>query len=108
MAMVLVRIAAPAVMLWFRPGYRSVRHNASGEASSWFGLVAAPAKTPPDAIKTLTETVMKVLRDPDLAKQLADVGAEPGSLSGSEFGAFLHAEADKWSKVVRDAGVVMQ
>jgi tripartite-type tricarboxylate transporter receptor subunit TctC len=107
MAMVLVRIAAPAVMLWFRSGYRSVRHNASFEASSWFGLVA-PAKTPPDAIKTLTETVMKVLRDPDLAKQLADVGAEPGSLSGSEFGAFLHAEADKWSKVVRDAGVVMQ
>ena len=77
------------------------------EASSWFGLVA-PAKTPPDAMKSLTETVVKVLRDPDLAKKLADVGAEPGSLSGSEFGVYLHAEADKWSKVVRDAGVVMQ
>jgi tripartite-type tricarboxylate transporter receptor subunit TctC len=77
------------------------------EASSWFGLVA-PAKTPPDAMKTLTGTVTKVLRDPDLAKKLADVGAEPGSLSGSEFDAYLHAEADKWSKVVRDAGVVMQ
>jgi tripartite-type tricarboxylate transporter receptor subunit TctC len=77
------------------------------EASSWFGLVA-PAKTPPEVMKALTEAVMKALRDPDLAKKLADVGAEPGALSGREFGAYLHAEADKWSKVVRDAGVVIQ
>ncbi len=77
------------------------------EASSWFGLVA-PAKIPPDVMKTLTDAVMKVLRDPDLAKKLADVGAEPGSLSGSEFGAYLHSEADKWGKVVKDANVVIQ
>ncbi len=77
------------------------------EASSWFGLVA-PAKTPPEVMKTLTDAVTKVLRDPDLAKKLADVGAEPGSLSGSEFGAYLHAEADKWGKVVKDANVVIQ
>ena len=77
------------------------------EASSWFGLVA-PAKIPPDVMKTLTDAVMKVLREPDLAKKLADVGAEPGSLSGSEFGAYLHSEADKWGKVVKDANVVIQ
>jgi tripartite-type tricarboxylate transporter receptor subunit TctC len=77
------------------------------EASSWFGLVA-PAKTPPEVMKILTDAVTKVLRDPDLAKKLADVGAEPGSLSGSEFGAYLHAEADKWGKVVKDANVVIQ
>jgi tripartite-type tricarboxylate transporter receptor subunit TctC len=77
------------------------------EASSWFGLVA-PAKTPPEVMKALTEAVTKALHDPDLAKKLADVGAEPGTLSGSEFGAYLHAEAEKWSKVVRNAGVVLQ
>ena len=57
---------------------------------------------------TVTETVAKVLRDPDLAKKLADVGAEPGSLSGGEFGAYLHTEADKWGKLIKDAGVVIQ
>lgn len=77
------------------------------EASSWFGLVA-PAKTPPGVIKTLTDAVTKVLRDPELAKQLADVGAEPGTLSGPEFGAFLHTESDKWGKLIKDAAVVMQ
>jgi len=77
------------------------------EASSWFGLVA-PAKTPPDVMKALTDAVMKVLRDPDLVKKLADIGAEPGSLSGSAFGAYLHTEADKWGKVIKDANVVIQ
>jgi tripartite-type tricarboxylate transporter receptor subunit TctC len=77
------------------------------EASSWFGLVA-PAKTPPEVMKMLTDAVTKVLRDPDLAKKLTDVGAEPGALSGSEFGAYLHAEADKWGKVVKNANVVIQ
>jgi tripartite-type tricarboxylate transporter receptor subunit TctC len=77
------------------------------EASSWFGLVA-PAKTPPEVLQALTEAVMKVLDDPDMVKKLAGVGAEPGSLSGNEFGAFLHAEADKWGKVVKQAGVVIQ
>jgi tripartite-type tricarboxylate transporter receptor subunit TctC len=77
------------------------------EASSWFGLVA-PAKTPPEVIKALIGDVMKVLKDPDMATKLGDVGAEPGSISGDEFGAFLRAEADKWGKVVKDAGVVIQ
>jgi tripartite-type tricarboxylate transporter receptor subunit TctC len=77
------------------------------EASSWFGLVA-PAGTPPAVLKTLTDDVMKALGDPDFARKLSDVGAEPGSLSGAAFGAFLHSETEKWGKVVKDSGTVMQ
>jgi len=77
------------------------------EASSWFGLVA-PAGTPPAVVKTLTKDVMKALGDPDLARKLSDVGAEPGSLSGEAFGSFLRAETEKWSKVVKESGAVMQ
>ena len=77
------------------------------EASSWFGL-AAPAKTSPAVLKILTDDVIKALGDPDFAKRLSDVGAEPGSLSGEAFGAFLHAETEKWGKVVKDSGTVMQ
>ena len=77
------------------------------EASSWFGLVA-PAKTPPAVLKILTDDVMKALGDADFARKLSDVGAEPGSLSGSVFGAFLAAETEKWGKVVKDSGTVMQ
>jgi tripartite-type tricarboxylate transporter receptor subunit TctC len=77
------------------------------EASSWFGLVA-PAKTPPAVMKILIDDVMKALGDPDLARKLSDVGAEPGSLSGAAFGAFLQAETEKWGKVVKESGTVMQ
>jgi tripartite-type tricarboxylate transporter receptor subunit TctC len=77
------------------------------EASSWFGLVV-PAKTPPAVLKTLTDDVIKALGDPDFARKLSDVGAEPGSLSGDAFGSFLHAETEKWGKVVKESGTVMQ
>jgi tripartite-type tricarboxylate transporter receptor subunit TctC len=77
------------------------------EASSWFGLVA-PASTPPAVLKILTDEVMKALGDADFARKLSDVGAEPGSLSGAAFGAFLRAETEKWGKVIKDSGAVMQ
>ena len=77
------------------------------EASSWFGLVA-PAKTPPAVLKILTDDVMKALGDADFAKKLSDVGAEPGSLSGDAFGSFLRAETEKWGKVIKESGTVMQ
>jgi tripartite-type tricarboxylate transporter receptor subunit TctC len=80
---------------------------ASFEASSWFGLVA-PGKTPPAVLKILTDDVVKALADPDFARKLSDVGAEPGSLSGEAFGSFLHAETEKWGKVIKESGTVMQ
>jgi tripartite-type tricarboxylate transporter receptor subunit TctC len=77
------------------------------EASSWFGLVA-PAKTPPEVVTALIESVAKVLKDPDMAKRLADVGAEPGTLSGEAFDAFLRSESEKWGDVVKTAGVKVE
>ena len=74
------------------------------DASAWFGLVA-PAKTPPDVMKTLIGAVDEALRAPDMAKKFAELGAEPGAASGDKFGAFLRAETEKWGKVVKAASV---
>jgi tripartite-type tricarboxylate transporter receptor subunit TctC len=73
------------------------------EASSWFGLVA-PARMPPEVMKVLIAAVKKVLDDPANVKRLADVGAEPGTLTGEAFAAFLRNESEKWGKVVKTAG----
>jgi tripartite-type tricarboxylate transporter receptor subunit TctC len=73
------------------------------EASSWFGLVA-PGGMKPEMTKTLIDSVAKVMKDPDMAKRLADVGAEPGTLSGDAFATFLRTEARKWGQVVKTAG----
>ncbi|KRR10044.1 hypothetical protein CQ12_06270 [Bradyrhizobium jicamae] len=77
------------------------------EASSWFGMVA-PAGTPPEVLTALTASIGKVLQDPDVVKKLAEIGAEPGTLSGAAFGAFLRSETGKWGKVATSAGVKLE
>lgn len=74
------------------------------DASSWFGLVA-PAKTPADVMTRLVDAVNKALKDPEIGKKFAELGAEPGAVSGPAFGEFLRAESAKWGKVVQAAGV---
>jgi tripartite-type tricarboxylate transporter receptor subunit TctC len=63
---------------------------------------------PPDVTKVLIDGVTKVLKDPDMVKRLADVGAEPGTLSGDAFAAFLRTESDKWGQVVKTAGAKVE
>jgi len=75
----------------------------SFEASAWFGLVA-PAATPADVTKTITAGVEKALQNADMVKKLAELGAEPGNLTGDAFSDFLKAETAKWGKVVKDSG----
>jgi len=73
------------------------------EASAWFGLVA-PAATPADVTQTIVAAVDKALKNPDMAKKFAELGAEPGTLSGDAFGDFLKSETAKWGKVVKESG----
>jgi tripartite-type tricarboxylate transporter receptor subunit TctC len=73
------------------------------EASAWFGLVA-PANTPRPILDRIITSVTNAVHAPDTTKRLTDLGAEPETVSGEAFGAFLRAEADKWSKVVQASG----
>jgi tripartite-type tricarboxylate transporter receptor subunit TctC len=45
-----------------------------------------------------------ILERPDVATQLAAVGAEPAPLPPDEFAAFARAERAKWKEVVRNSG----
>lgn len=73
------------------------------ETSAWFGLVA-PAKTPPAVLAKLTDAVNKALTSPDVVKRFQDLGAEPGTVSGAAYGAFLQAETKKWADVIKASG----
>jgi tripartite-type tricarboxylate transporter receptor subunit TctC len=77
------------------------------EASAWFGLVA-PAKTPPATLKKLQDDVTTILKMPDVRKRFAELGAEPGDVSGTAFGKFLADETTKWGKVIAASGAKMQ
>lgn len=73
------------------------------DSTSWFGVVA-PAKMPEAAKAKLIAAIQKVLATPEVVKRLRELGAEPGTAFGKDFGTFMAAEAKKWGEVVRISG----
>jgi tripartite-type tricarboxylate transporter receptor subunit TctC len=74
------------------------------EVVSWTGL-AAPAKTPPAIIKKLYDAVAKVMAQPDMQQYMASQGAEVALMGPDEFRAYIKADTEKWSKVIKEAGI---
>ncbi len=77
------------------------------EVNSWFGLLA-PAGTPPERLRQLQQAVDKVLAMPDVRKRIQELGAEPGGEGSAAFSAQIKADTDKWSRVIRTAGIKAQ
>ena len=73
-------------------------------AVAWFGIVAPPRTSPAIAEKVFAG-VAEALRQPDVLKRLADLSAEPMGLSPAETASFMRQETDRWSAVIRSAGV---
>jgi len=75
------------------------------EAVQWFGLLA-PAGTPREIVARLHAAVVRALQDPAIRQRFVNDGADPmPSGSPEEFREFMRAEARKWAKVVKDAGI---
>ena len=73
-------------------------------ASNWFGI-AAPRNTPPAIVNKLNGEINLALADATIKARLAVFGAAPLTGSPADFGKFMAAEADKWGKVIRTAGI---
>jgi tripartite-type tricarboxylate transporter receptor subunit TctC len=90
------------------PDVQAVAETVAGyEASTWAGI-GAPRGTPPEIIERLGREVNAGLAQPDIRARLADVGTVPMVLSAAEFRAYIAAEAAKWDKVVKVAGIKPQ
>ena len=74
------------------------------EVSAWFGLLA-PAGTPKPVIDALYKNIADILRQPEVAKQLFDLGAEPGGNTPEAYARQIAADVEKWKKVVAATGV---
>jgi tripartite-type tricarboxylate transporter receptor subunit TctC len=73
-------------------------------ASNWFGI-AAPKDTPPEIVGKLNTEINAVLAEPKITARLAGLAAVALTGSPADFGKFMAAEAEKWGKVVRTAGI---
>jgi tripartite-type tricarboxylate transporter receptor subunit TctC len=87
------------------PGIPSVSDFLPGyEASSWFG-VAAPQGTSNEIIESLNHEINAGLADPMVEARLADMGGMLLTGSPADFGKLIASETEKWSKVIRTAGI---
>jgi tripartite-type tricarboxylate transporter receptor subunit TctC len=74
------------------------------EFSQWYG-VFAPAGTPPAALRRLQAATLEGASAGELRRQLQALGLETAPLAAAEFGAFLAAQAQRLSTLVRREGV---
>jgi len=77
------------------------------EATTWFGLMA-PVKTPTEIVARWNTEVGKILASPDLKGRFINEGLEPMGGTQEEFGKFIRAEIDKYAKVVKATGLLLQ
>jgi tripartite-type tricarboxylate transporter receptor subunit TctC len=74
------------------------------EATTWYGI-SGPARMPAAMAKRMNEDMNKVLLMPDVMERFETYGAEDGGGTPEKFAQFMHIEAQKWAKVVKEANV---
>jgi len=77
------------------------------EVSAWFGLLA-PAGTPKPVVDLLYKNIGDILKQPDMVKQLFELGAEPGGNTPEAFARYIAADVEKWTRMVATTGVKVE
>ena len=70
----------------------------------WFG-VFAPRGTPQDIVQKINGKIKRQLNDPQIAKQMLDIGLEVNPSTPEELGATLKRDIPRWREIVTEAGV---
>ena len=76
-----------------------------GVISTGWGAIFAPAGTPPDIVRKISQDSARALAAPDIRERLAALGAEPTPSSPEELAAWTKSELEKWARVVKGAGL---
>lgn len=88
----------PDVQTFAEQGYPGL------EMLTWAGLFV-PAKTPPAIVARLHADVARIVREPDVAAKLADLGYVAGGMPQARFAQQVRDEKDRWAVLIKKAGV---
>lgn len=77
------------------------------DLQSWMGI-AAPAGTPRAVIEQLNAALVKVVAMPEVQKQLADQGALAASSTPEEFQQLIKEYVDRFTRLVKSAGLKVE
>ena len=72
--------------------------------TSW-QAAAAPAKTPRELVARLHDAMVKALRSPDIRERMNQIGFDVVASTPEEFGKFMQAEVERWTRVVQKGGI---
>jgi tripartite-type tricarboxylate transporter receptor subunit TctC len=75
--------------------------------NNWYGLFM-PARTPQPVVGRLNAEFNKLLRLPEVIERQAVGGIVPVGGTQEAFVAFIKAEAARWAKIIRDAGIRLE
>jgi tripartite-type tricarboxylate transporter receptor subunit TctC len=87
------------------PDVPTVGETVPGYQAEAFQGMVAPAGTPQTVIDKLSAEVARIVKLPDVSQRFQLDGAEAVGSTPKDFAAFLKSEMQKWSKVIKDAGV---
>ena len=74
------------------------------DMESWFGLFA-PAATPAPTIQRLRSEFSKVVAEPEVAELFGKTGGRVMQLSAAETDALIRRDVERWTKLIREAGI---
>jgi tripartite-type tricarboxylate transporter receptor subunit TctC len=77
---------------------------ANFDISTWFGIFA-PANVPEAVIGHLHKEILRAMESPELKERLSKMGADPATMTSSEFTKFIQSEQIKYQKVIKISGV---
>jgi tripartite-type tricarboxylate transporter receptor subunit TctC len=74
------------------------------DTNAWYSM-HAPAGTPPDIVRRLNTELVTILKDPEILARFKQLATDPVGNSPEEFAAFVRAELDKYSRIIKVAGI---
>lgn len=74
------------------------------EVANWWGILA-PAATPAPVLDKLYKELTAITDSPETRKRFELEGAEVVRMTPSEFATFVAQETEKWTRVVKEAGI---
>jgi tripartite-type tricarboxylate transporter receptor subunit TctC len=77
------------------------------EMVSWYGLWG-PAKLPPEVVAKLHQEVVKALKSDPVTKTLGEQGFIVSGAAPAEFKAYVKQESDKYSRLIKAAGIKLE
>ncbi len=90
--------ALPGIPTMAEAGYPNI------EGDTWFAVIV-PAGTPKEVIALLNREIVRIVALPDMKKRMETLGFVPVGSTVEECAAQFRLEGDKWTKVIREAGI---